>query len=57
MNAGGSRETPADERRRRVDAEVERLARLGATKVRVVEEHGWRWVVVQDPEGNEFCLQ
>jgi hypothetical protein len=37
---------------------VERLVELGAT---VVEEHempwaGHRWTVLQDPEGNEFCV-
>jgi hypothetical protein len=37
---------------------VERLVALGAT---IVEEHemSWanhRWTVLQDPEGNEFCL-
>jgi predicted enzyme related to lactoylglutathione lyase len=37
-------------------AEVERLVALGAT---VVEEHqipGFAWTVLQDPEGNEFCV-
>jgi hypothetical protein len=37
--------------------EVERLICLGATKA---EGHssssGKRWVVMRDPEGNEFCL-
>src|SRR5215204_3454790 len=36
-----------------VDAEVERLVGLGATVVRVGEES----VVLQDPEGNEFCVE
>ena len=57
VNAGGGPDTPSDERHRRVDAEVERLAGAGATKLRVFEEHGEYWVVMQDPEGNEFCLQ
>lgn len=38
------------------DAEVERLAGLGATRVETVEEHGQRWTVMRDPEGNEFCV-
>ena len=21
-----------------------------------IEEHGYRWVVMADPEGNEFCV-
>ncbi len=41
----------------RVNEEVERLTQLGAEKVREVEERGEHWVVMQDPEGNEFCLQ
>jgi predicted enzyme related to lactoylglutathione lyase len=44
-------ETPA------VDAEVARLEKLGATcLVDAIEEHGTRWVVMADPEGNEFCV-
>ena len=47
------------ERRARVDREVERVRGLGATRVhvRVSEELGEYCVVMQDPEGNEFCLQ
>ncbi len=57
VNVGGGLQTPLDERRKRVNAEVERLVGLGATKLRSVEEHGEAWVVMADPEGNEFCLQ
>ncbi len=57
VNVGGGPQTPLDERRKRVNAEVERLVGLGAIKLRVVEEHGESWVVMADPEGNEFCLQ
>ena len=39
-----------------IDAEVERLSALGATVVLPVEEFGIRWVVMHDPEGNEFCV-
>ena len=41
-----------------VDEEVSRLQRLGATCVEVAPraEHGHRWVVMADPEGNEFCV-
>ncbi|MEU1402875.1 VOC family protein [Streptomyces sp. NPDC005728] len=39
------------------DAEVERLLALGAS---LVADHrkpnGWGWVVLADPEGNEFCI-
>jgi predicted enzyme related to lactoylglutathione lyase len=41
-----------------VDEEVARLERLGATRIEAdaIEEHGNRWVVMADPEGNEFCV-
>lgn len=38
-------------------AEVGRLERLGARQLSGEHaEHGFRWVVLADPEGNEFCL-
>lgn len=38
-----------------LDAEVERAIALGATEIdRQVQTS--RWVVLQDPEGNEFCI-
>ena len=45
-------ETPA------VDEEVARLEALGALRLQAeaIEEHGNRWVVMADPEGNEFCV-
>ena len=46
-----------DHDRPRVDAHVERLVSVGATLVADREERGERWVVMQDPEGNEFCVQ
>jgi hypothetical protein len=57
VNVGGGPGTPADERPGRVDAAVERLCGIGATKLRSYEDHGEYWVVMQDVEGNEFCLQ
>jgi len=58
VNVGGGRGTPLEERRARVDADVERVTGLGATVVRPGEvQRGEYWVVLQDPEGNEFCLQ
>ncbi|GAA3001197.1 VOC family protein [Streptomyces fulvorobeus] len=41
----------------RRDAEVARLVGLGASVRRSVEEQGGSWVVLTDPEGNEFCVQ
>jgi catechol 2,3-dioxygenase-like lactoylglutathione lyase family enzyme len=39
-----------------VDAEVERLRGLGAELVRRVDEPDDTYVVLLDPEGNEFCV-
>ena len=38
------------------EAEVERLLGLGATKVADHDEDDVRWTVLQDVEGNEFCV-
>jgi predicted enzyme related to lactoylglutathione lyase len=47
-----------EERRARIDAEAERLVRLGATLVRTVtEQEGEYFVNMLDPEGNEFDVQ
>ncbi|MFE7955390.1 VOC family protein [Streptomyces sp. NPDC057413] len=40
---------------RRAD-EVERLKGLGASVLREVKEPSGQWVVMADPEGNEFCV-
>lgn len=37
-------------------AEVQRLIDLGATRVDVGQTERASWVVLADPEGNEFCL-
>jgi hypothetical protein len=38
-------------------AEVDRLTALGASRLREVQEPGTHHIVMQDPEGNEFCVQ
>ena len=38
------------------EAEVTRLVGLGATRGETHNEHGINWTVLQDPEGNEFCV-
>ncbi len=38
------------------DEELERLLRLGASTIDVGQSPGATWVVLADPEGNEFCL-
>ncbi len=57
LNVSGGPNTPAEERRRRIDEEVVRVSGLGATVLRPMEAWGEYWVVMQDPEGNEFCVQ
>jgi hypothetical protein len=67
LNVGGGLDTPIEERRTRVGAEANRLVAAGATMFgphdeRDVmlgphDERGEYWIVMQDPEGNEFCVQ
>jgi hypothetical protein len=47
---------PVEERRRAIEPEADRLVALGATVVGPVAERGEWWLVMRDPEGNEFCL-
>jgi hypothetical protein len=56
VNASGGRAHPLDLRRERVEAEAERLAALGATRVRTASdvEADHYAVAMLDPEGNEF---
>lgn len=46
----------ADERRAVIEPEAERLVALGAERVEGIEEMGGYFVVMRDPEGNEFCV-
>ena len=38
-------------------AEVDRLVAMGATRVDIGQGDDVPWVVLTDPEGNEFCVQ
>jgi predicted enzyme related to lactoylglutathione lyase len=38
------------------EAEVERLVDMGARRVDVGQDESVPWVVLADPEGNEFCV-
>jgi Glyoxalase-like domain len=49
----GTDQEQVDERR---DEEVRRLESLGATRHDEHSEMGLTWVVMTDPEGNEFCV-
>ena len=57
INISGGGKVPPKERVKRVDAEVERILGLGATKQRVWDDPEEYCIVMQDPEGNEFCVQ
>jgi hypothetical protein len=58
LNVSGGRTVPIEQRRERVNAEAERLKALGATDERgAIDKDGEYWVRMNDPEGNEFCLQ
>ncbi len=46
-----------EERRPAVDAEVARLTDAGARVRNPMNTAEGYWVVMQDPEGNEFCVQ
>ena len=39
-----------------VEAEVQSLLGQGATRFRDVTEGGNTWTIMQDPEGDEFCV-
>lgn len=40
------------------EVEAERVIGLGASRMTEtpIQEHGLKWVTLQDPEGNEFCV-
>jgi hypothetical protein len=54
LSAGAPR--PSEEERRRIEAGVAPLVELGATVLRRNEDPEDWYIVLQDPEGNEFCL-
>jgi hypothetical protein len=58
LTVSGGRTEPIALRRERVDAKVARLEELGATRVMVHDVDGLDHygVTLQDPEGNEFCV-
>ncbi len=55
---GGKNRLHVDLRTRDLAAEVGRLCSLGASVLTVMplDEGGWFWHVLADPEGNEFCV-
>jgi len=57
VNVGGGKKVPENERKEGIQREAERLIKLGAKKLNVLEEYGDFCIVMADPEDNEFCLQ
>lgn len=55
LQSGGGPGVQVEEQRRAVRAEVDRLVALGASEVSEHADLGVVWVVMRDPEGNEFC--
>ncbi len=58
LDVAGGRLVPLATRTERVDDAAQRLAAAGAVRLRVLSTPGvdHYGVVMQDPEGNEFCL-
>jgi hypothetical protein len=58
LNVSGGRGVSIEDRKVRIFAEVERLKALGADDHRgAIDQAGEFWVRMNDPEGNEFCIQ
>jgi hypothetical protein len=51
-----SREDSPEARRQKVQAKVDELVAAGASRQQEHDEMGEQWVVLQDLEGNEFCV-
>ena len=47
-----------DLRTQDLDAEVRRVVGIGASLLtsQPAQEYGWRWHILGDPDGNEFCV-
>lgn len=57
LNLSGGWSVSLEERKQQVHAATNRLTALGATQLRAVEEDQEYQIVMNDPEGNEFCVQ
>ncbi len=54
----GKNRVHLDLRTPELEPETRRLVSLGARTLteQPVTEHGWRWHIMADPDGNEFCV-
>jgi hypothetical protein len=57
VDASDGRSAPLERRKKQVDAEAARLVELGGRRLGTFEEVDHYFVVMADPEGNEFCLR
>jgi hypothetical protein len=59
VNVGGGRDIPHEERKANIHEAARRLIGAGATEVEIHDEpeRGDYWIVMLDPEANEFCVQ
>lgn len=57
VSAGGGNEVERPARTAAVEAHVEMLLEAGASFLARFDREREYWVVMQDPEGNEFCVQ
>ena len=56
VSISGGPGTDEATRRSRIEQHAARLAGAGASEVDRIEEYGEFWIVMTDPEGNEFCV-
>ena len=57
LDASDGPTAPLERRKEQVDAAVERMLALGATRFAIYEDPHHYHVTMQDPEGNEFCVR
>ena len=57
LHVGGGLGVAIEERKARIAAEAVRLIEVGASRQAEFDQEREYWLVMQDPEGNEFCLQ
>jgi Glyoxalase-like domain len=56
LRIGTEVDVSPEENKKLIEQEAERLAALGTTVIGPVDRRDEYWVVMQDPEGNEFCV-
>jgi hypothetical protein len=56
LSVGGGAGVSAATRRERIFMEAARLETFGATRQDAVDDPRGFWMIMRDPEGNEFCL-